>query len=199
MMLQKRSVLGLVFLLVLVLVFSGCGMWDNTIPDHGDNTDNNPGNGIGDGDDGGIDFSLPDLSLNEVRFRDLRGTPVVVFFFKSYCPHCQDEAPFLESVYRRYKGQVEFLGIAVNEQGTSGTLIASTTSYAQQIVRDFVQPYGWTFPVLIDDYGRVQRQLVGTGVPAFVFVDGYGVVRGTVKDTVSQSRLEQLIRFYLVP
>jgi predicted DsbA family dithiol-disulfide isomerase len=53
--------------------------------------------------------------------------------------------------------------------------------------------------VLIDDYGRVQRQLVGTGVPAFVFVDGYGVVRGTVKDTVSQSRLEQLIRFYLVP
>ena len=197
-MLQKRRILGLVLLLALVLAFAGCSMWD-TIPDHGDNPDNNPGNGIGDGDDGGIDFSLPDLSLNEVRFRDFRGTPVVVFFFKSYCPHCHDEAPFLESVYRRYKGQVEFLGIAVNEQGNSGSLIASTASYAQQIVRDFVQPHGWTFPVLIDDYGRVQRQLVGTGVPSFVFVDGYGMVRGTMKETVSQSRLEQLIQFYLIP
>ncbi|MGC8777905.1 MAG: TlpA family protein disulfide reductase, partial [Candidatus Caldatribacteriaceae bacterium] len=77
-------------------------------------------------------------------------------------------------------------------------LIASTSSYAQMITSEFVNVYGWTFTVLIDDYGRLQRELVGTGVPSFVFIDENGLIRGTLRETISQSRLEQLIRSYLL-
>ncbi|NSW75354.1 MAG: TlpA family protein disulfide reductase [Candidatus Atribacteria bacterium] len=189
---RKSSIIGFVLLLGLLAVFSGCSMWE-VIPNPTPTPTPTPTNQ----DDGGINFTLPDLAGNEVTFRSFRGKPAVVFFFKSYCPHCQDEAPFLESVYRKYQDRVTFLGVAVNEQGISGSLIASTTAYAQQITSEFVNVYGWTFTVLIDDYGRVQRELVGTGVPSFVFIDENGMVQGTVKDTVSQGQLEQLIQSYL--
>lgn len=188
---MKKRLGNVVFLLLLVVVISGCNLWtDSPVP--------SPSNSPIPPEDGGIRFTLPDLAGNEVDFWNFRGKPVVVFFFKSYCPHCQDEAWFLQSVYRKYQEKVQFLGIAVNEQGTSGILIASTFAYAQQVYREFVAAHGWTFPVLVDDYGQVQRQLVGTGVPSFVFVDANGVIQGAVKDTLSQSKLEQLISVYLL-
>ncbi|MEN3185638.1 MAG: redoxin domain-containing protein [Atribacterota bacterium] len=190
---KRNMVLVVIALLGLVVVFSGCNMESITPPPVF-----TPAPTPTDQDDGGIRFTLPDLNGNEVIFQDFRGKPAVVFFFKSYCPHCQEEAPFLESVYRKYRDRVVFLGIAVNEQGTSGSLIASTFSYAQQIQSGFVSVYGWTFPVLIDDYGRVQRALVGTGVPSFAFIDASGRLQGMVKETISQGRLEQLIQLYLL-
>ncbi|MCX7667705.1 MAG: TlpA family protein disulfide reductase [Atribacterota bacterium] len=188
---KRKDILSLALVFVLVVAFSGCSMW-NVVPTP------TPTPTPANQDDGGINFTLPDLAGNMVTFRDFRGKPAVVFFFKSYCPHCQEEAPFLESVYRKYQDRVEFLGIAVNEQGTSGSLIADTTFYAQQVASEFVNVYGWTFTVLVDDYGRIQRDLVGTGVPSFAFIDENGVVRGTIKETVSQGRLEQLIQLYLL-
>jgi len=149
-------------------------------------------------EDGGIQFVLFDITGNEVSFQNFRGKPAVLIFFKTYCPHCQDEAPFLETVYQKYRDQVEFLGIAVNEQGTSGALIAERSMYAIQVRNQFVERYGWTFPVLIDDYGRVQRELAGTGVPSLVFVDARGFVKKVIKEVISQSALEQAIVVYLL-
>ncbi len=151
-----------------------------------------------DGGDGGIDFALPDLAGNTVTARDFRGKPLVLVFFKTYCPHCQNEEVFLKKVYQSYRNQVQFLGIAVNEQGTSGRLIAPTSVYAQEVTRSFVNQYGWTFPVLIDDYGRVQRELAGTVVPSIVLVDAEGMIEHVVKDTLSQGALKSLIQLYLL-
>lgn len=174
-----------------MVVLSGCNMW-------GDSPAPSPSNSPLPPEDTGIRFTLPDLAGNKVDFQNFRGRPLVIFFFKSYCSHCQDEAWFLQSVYQKYQEKVQFLGIVVNEQGTSGNLITSTVSYAQQIYREFVTTYGWTFPVLVDDYGQVQRQLAGTGVPSFVFVNVDGIIQETVKGTLSRNELEQLISVYLL-
>jgi len=183
-MLVKRFILSLGFF-CLLFVF-GCS-YDVPPPS---TVTPSPSETPGDVDDGGIDFTLPDLSGEMVSFRSFRGTPALLMFFKTYCPHCQAEAQAIESIARKYSGSLIVLGIAVNESGTSGTPIAPFAQYAEMVRREFVVPYGWTFPVLIDDLGRVQRTLVGTGVPAIALVDAGGNLRETIRGETSFSYLD---------
>ncbi len=164
----------------------------------GDSTPDNPETPE-DPADTGINFTLPDLKGKEVSLLEFRGTPVLVVFLKSYCNKCEDEAPAIQDVYRRHQGELQVLGVAVNERGTSGDLIASPEQYAQIIRANFVNKYNWTFPVLIDDYGKVQREcVVKLGVPAFLFLNEKGEIRHTVTGAVSENNLESLLYRYLL-
>ena len=72
---------------------------------------------------------------------DLAGKAVVVSILGSWCPNCHDEAPFLEELYRRYKGK----GLAV---------VALAYEYTEDEERSFRQiarfreRHGITFPIL---------------------------------------------------
>ncbi len=149
--------------------------------------------------DTGINFTLPDLDGKEVSLLEFRGKPVLVFFFKSYCSYCKEEAPAIQDVYRRHQGELQVLGVAVNEKRASGDLIAPTEEYTRMIRSGFVNSNGWTFPVLIDDYGKVQREcFTRLGVPAFLFLNEKGEVQHTVTDPVSKNKLESLLYQYLL-
>jgi thiol-disulfide isomerase/thioredoxin len=52
-------------------------------------------------------FSFPDLNCRIVSSADGRfqGKVVLVNITGSWCPNCHDEAPFLEELYRKYRGQ----------------------------------------------------------------------------------------------
>lgn len=149
--------------------------------------------------DTGINFTLPDLDGKEVSLLEFRGKPVLVFFFKSYCSYCKEEAPAIQDIYRRHQGELTVMGIAVNESGTSGNLIAPTEEYTQMIRSGFVNSSDWTFPVLIDDYGIVQREcFTRLGVPAFLFLNEKGEIQHTVTGAVSKNELESLLYQYLL-
>lgn len=150
--------------------------------------------------DKGINFTLPDLDGNSVSLKDFRGQPILVVFFKTTCPHCVSEAPTLERVYQKFKysHNLLVLAVAVNEDGVSGTLIAPQEQYATMVRSQFANRYGWSFPVLIDNYGKVQRQFAGTGVPRYLFIDENGEIRGRAMGELSQSQLESLLWQYIL-
>ena len=99
----------------------------------------------------------------------LRGHPVIVNFWATWCGPCKEESAELERTYRRYKAQgLVIVGIDTND--LSGDMKA------------FVRKHGLTYPIVRDhgtrsavDYGVIQlpetffvnRQgrLVGTHVP----------------------------------
>jgi thiol-disulfide isomerase/thioredoxin len=90
-----------------------------------------------------LTFSFPDISGKLVSNSDpeFKHKAVIVGIGGSWCPNCQDEAPFLEKLYSKYHSQ----GLEIVE------LSFEESSQLQNPVRlrAVVQRYGITYPVLI--------------------------------------------------
>ena len=105
------------------------------------------------------DFDLPLLGTNEMlSSEDLRGEPVVLNFWASWCAPCREEAPLLEKMYQRYKDQgVRFIGVNIRDQ----------ESNAQR----FVEEFDVTFPIVRDEDQELAQGLDVYGLPQTFFVD----------------------------
>jgi peroxiredoxin len=110
------------------------------------------------------DFTLRDAAGNEYSLSDaLKSGPVVVAFFKISCPVCQFTFPFLERLYKTYRGpKLHFWGISQDD--------ALDT-------RDFAEEFGITFPLALDDEDYTVSNLYGlTNVPTFLMIAQSGEV-----------------------
>ncbi|HEU4488550.1 MAG TPA: TlpA disulfide reductase family protein [Actinomycetota bacterium] len=105
------------------------------------------------------DFSLQTLSGSQTLDKsELRGSPVVINFFASWCAPCRAEAPLLERAWRDYKDRgVTFLGVNYQDTPTRA--------------RHFVEEFGITFPVVVDSDGELGRALGVYGLPQTFFVN----------------------------
>lgn len=63
-------------------------------------------------------FSLDDVRAGRppVSLEALRGKPVVLNFFASWCGPCIREMPALQAMSEHYKGRVNFVGVTFNDQ-----------------------------------------------------------------------------------
>ncbi len=98
-----------------------------------------------------------------VSLADLRGKPVVLNFWASWCIPCRDEAPEFEAASRRYKNQVVFLGANWLE------VEAAALPYLKQ--------QGITYANGFDTQQQVARAYRITGVPETFFIDRNGILR----------------------
>jgi cytochrome c biogenesis protein CcmG, thiol:disulfide interchange protein DsbE len=95
----------------------------------------------------------------------LRGKPLVVNFWASWCGPCKDEAPFLQQTYERYRAQgLVVLGVDVKD--------------FRQDARHFMQRYGITYPVVYDGKGSTVGRWGLQGYPETFFVDRSGKLVG---------------------
>lgn len=194
---KNLDVVTITFFIITIFLMGGCSSLYFSRPPGENNP--LPGENQGGVSDKGINFTLPDLDGNWVSLKDFRGQPVLVVFFKTTCSHCVNEAPILESVYQKFKysQNLVIFAVAVNEEGTSGVLLAPQKQYAIMVRNQFVERYRWSFPVVIDDYGKVQRQFAGLGVPRYLFIDPEGEIRGKAEGELSRTKLESLLWQYI--
>ena len=88
-------------------------------------------------------FSFPDLSGKQVSNTDpqFHDKVVIVAIGGSWCPNCHDEAPFLESLYKKFHGRgLEIVDLSFEEDDQ----LQNPTR-----LRAFIQRYGLTYTVLI--------------------------------------------------
>ncbi|MDQ7030680.1 MAG: redoxin domain-containing protein [Ardenticatenia bacterium] len=102
------------------------------------------------------DFELPTLDGASVRLSELRGKPVIVNFWATWCPPCRAEMPALQRIAQRYE-----------QQGLTVILVNQGESPGR--VRDFLNSLGITLPTLLDD-GRAAQVYRVRGLPTTVFV-----------------------------
>ena len=97
-----------------------------------------------------------------VLLSSLRGKPVVVNFFASFCVPCITEMPAFEEVHQQVGDEVTFLGLAVADREDEAT--------------DLVERTGVTYRTASDFRSEVFTALGGTILPTTVLLDADGKV-----------------------
>ena len=137
------------------------------------------------------DFTLASLDGTSVRLSSLRGTPVVLNFWATWCGPCREEMPTLQASYAAANGSFVLLGI--NSEGTA----AGT---AKRLATDFKDEIGVTFPVLLDSPDQdVFNQYRLLGMPDTFFIDKDGVIRDVVIGPLTRQALEEKLNALLAP
>jgi len=88
---------------------------------------------------------------------------VVVDFFATWCPPCQQETPTLRSLDRAYRdGGLMIVGISVQE--------------LDETVHGYAQRYDLEYPILLDEGGALFRAALAGGLPTKILLDSEGRV-----------------------
>lgn len=111
------------------------------------------------------DFELRALTGETIRLSDLRGRPVILNFWATWCPPCRREMPALEVVWQQYnRGDVMVLGV---DQGESPA-----------VVEEFIRTAaGVSFPLLLDMDQSVGDAYLVHSMPTTFFIDAAGHIR----------------------
>ena len=116
------------------------------------------------------------LADGRLSLAELRGTPVVLNLWASWCTPCREEAPRLQKGWERWGPRgVAYLGL--NIQDLRGD------------ARGFAQKFGITHPSVRDARRGVADSYGATGIPETFFVDARGRVVGHVIGVVSEREL----------
>jgi thiol-disulfide isomerase/thioredoxin len=104
------------------------------------------------------------LDGRELALSELRGRPVVMNFWASWCAPCRLEKPILAAAARKHADSVHFIGVNVLDG----------LQDAQRFAQEFDIPY----PSLYDDDGSLLRAYQVVGLPTTVFVTADGRISG---------------------
>jgi cytochrome c biogenesis protein CcmG, thiol:disulfide interchange protein DsbE len=99
---------------------------------------------------------------------DLRtaGKPVFLEVFATWCPHCQREVPTVNRLYRRFGGQVAFVGVSGSDTAMDGSSPASESD-----VLEWKQRFGVEYPVAYDPLLNVADLYLQGGFPTIAIID----------------------------
>ena len=129
----------------------------------------------------GETVGLTDLDGTPLRLAALRGGPVWINFFATWCPPCQQETPVLRDLYEKYApAGLSLVAISVQDATIDD-------------VRTFVQDYGLGYSVGFDGTSAIFRSYQIFGLPTHFFLDRNGVIRKIVLGPVNREQTEQII------
>jgi thiol-disulfide isomerase/thioredoxin len=133
------------------------------------------------------DFTLQTPSGEEFTLSELKGNAVLVNLWATWCPPCRAEMPAIEKMYQEYKDR-GFIVLAVD----------MTYQDNPADVAPFIQQYGLSFPVLLDETGKVGAAYQLRSLPSSYFIDRAGVIQevvigGPMSEALLRTRIEQIL------
>ena len=93
---------------------------------------------------------------------ELRGRPVVLNFWASWCVPCEDEAPLLRRAWQQYRDEVAFVGIDIRDSRSEALA--------------FVEKYDLGYPHVRDEALQIYDDYGLTGQPETFFIDHEGEI-----------------------
>lgn len=132
-------------------------------------------------------ISLPDLRdpAARVELASLRGKPVVVNFWASWCVPCRKELPDFEAAHQRFGDRVAFLGVNHQDGRTPA--------------RDLLRETGVTYPSGADADGKTATDYGLRGLPSTVLISADGQIVASRTGQLSRSELDDMIEERLLP
>src|SRR5699024_480654 len=109
------------------------------------------------------DFELNTLEGETVNLSDYRGEKVMLNFWATWCPPCRAEVPDMQ----RFFEDKDVTILAVN---------LTSTESSEKVVTDFVEDYGMTFDVLLDENTQVASQYQIQPIPTSFLINSDGTI-----------------------
>ena len=190
MMGEKRILLGLAALLLIVLTFSGCvtitGEETTPVPSTTTTTASEPSAIVRVAPRVGWlapGFELSDLYGQSVSLESLRGQYVMLNFWATWCGPCRAEMPFMQEIYESPEwSEAGLLIVAVN--------VGESASQANEFMNEF----GLGFQVLLDSATKTAAEYNIRGIPTTFFIDRDGIIRDIRVGTFrSRAEIESIL------
>ncbi len=133
------------------------------------------------------DFTLQDKDGQSYTLSDLRGRPVLVNLWASWCGPCRREMPAMDMIYQKYKDD-GFIILAVN--ATHLDTVPNAIAFAESL--------DLSFPIVFDHNGEVSRQYHLNSLPTSFFIGKDGIIKevvigGPMSNALLQTRVEKLL------
>ena len=125
-------------------------------------------------------FTLRSLSGRQVSLKSLRGGPVLINFWATWCVACRAEMPQLQKFHEAEGDRVTILGVNMREPAPT--------------VQSYVQAGGYTWTFLLDSTGAVTNAYNIRYVPTSFFVDARGVIRQVYTGPMNLGQMESFLR-----
>jgi peroxiredoxin len=113
--------------------------------------------------DRAAEFSLHDLNGNTVSLTSLRGKVIFLNIWATWCEPCREEMPSMETLYNEFKGNKDFVILAVS-QDRGG----------KDAVKSYIDKNGYHFHVLLDPDNKLSDSYDVSGVPETFIIDRHG-------------------------
>jgi cytochrome c biogenesis protein CcmG/thiol:disulfide interchange protein DsbE len=117
-----------------------------------------------------------DFETFERLLYQLRGTPVVVNIWASWCGPCRAEAPLLVDAARQHADQIQFIGVDYQD--------------AREAAARFASRYHVPYPS-VSDAGQIHDSLGFVGLPDTVFYEASGAILATWTGPLTSDSLRQ--------
>jgi len=105
-----------------------------------------------------------DLNGRPVKLSALRGTPVIVNFWASWCVPCRDEMPLLRDELAQHgPDDLAIVGVVFKDQADAA--------------RAFAESFGVTWPSALDPDGAIAKAYRVVAPPQSYFIDRKGILR----------------------
>jgi cytochrome c biogenesis protein CcmG/thiol:disulfide interchange protein DsbE len=106
---------------------------------------------------------VPAAGTDHFSLADLKGKPLVLNFWATWCVSCREEAHELEKFWEGHKDQVNVVGIAIQDD--------------KDAVKKFAQYFGKTYIIGFDEDGKTAIDYGVSGTPETFLIDKNGVIR----------------------
>jgi len=125
---------------------------------------------------------LSTINGEQTKLSNYRGKKVILNFWASWCPPCKAEMPNIEKFYKENKDQ-DVIVLAVN---------LTTAEKNKNDVQQFIKDQGLTFPVLLDEQGKVGNMYQTFTIPTSYIINTKGIVQQKFVGPMSEEIIKKL-------
>jgi cytochrome c biogenesis protein CcmG/thiol:disulfide interchange protein DsbE len=126
-------------------------------------------------------FSLPTVDGKTLTLASLRGKPVYLNFYATWCAPCNEEAPTIGELSEKYRPRgLTVLGVNELED--------------PQKAKEFLTKHHLAYGAVVDADGQAGKAYGALGLPVHIFIDRTGVVRTYRLGEMNPDEIETAIK-----
>jgi peroxiredoxin len=130
------------------------------------------------------DFALQTFDGNNISRSVLKGKPLMLIFWNTWCSDCKRELP-----------KINRLALRLGPGGVPILAVNTGLNDSESKARVYWKKYGYAFPVAFDHNFKIGTAFRVPGVPTILLVDSKGIVRykNPMLPNDIEERLKQLV------